>query len=128
MAMAILSIGILAMATLQIVSVKGNTSASNLTANAIIGESRVESLMSVAYDESDLSSGTHTPAQDADGVDNDADGQTDEDGETGPIVVSYTVNEDTPVLNAKTITYIVTRPHAFGRKTVTFIQVIPEII
>ncbi|WP_157067358.1 type IV pilus modification PilV family protein [Desulfosarcina cetonica] len=128
MAMAILAIGILGMATLQIVSVKGNTSASNLTANTIIGQDRVETLMSVTYDEADLSNGTHTPAQDADGVDNDADGTTDETGETGPIVVSYTVNEDTPVLNTKTVTYTVTRPHAFGRKTVTFIQVVPEII
>ncbi|BBO80107.1 hypothetical protein DSCO28_06730 [Desulfosarcina ovata subsp. sediminis] len=128
-AMAIFAIGILGVATLQITSVKGNTSASNLTVNTIIGEDRVESLMSVSYDDAtDLSSGDHTPVQDSDGVDNDSDGTTDEAGETGPIVVSYTVDEDTPVRNTKTVTYTVTRSHAFGQKTITFIQVIPEII
>ena len=85
--------------------------------------------MSVPYNHPvDLTNGTHTPAQAADGVDNDSDGTTDEAGETGPIVVSYTVADDTPVLKSKTITYSVTRAHPFGRKTTTFIQVIPEII
>ncbi|WP_319408632.1 prepilin-type N-terminal cleavage/methylation domain-containing protein [uncultured Desulfosarcina sp.] len=127
-AMAIFAIGILGVATLQITSVKGNTSAGNLTANTFVGEDRVETIMSAAYDNVILGDGTHTPAQDADGVDNNSDGQTDEAGETGPIVVSYTVADDTPVLRTKTVTYTVTRTHAFGRKTTTFIQVIPEII
>ena len=128
-AMAIFAIGILGVATLQITSARGNTSAGNMTANTFVGEDRVENIMSVSYNNTAvLGSGTFTPAQDADGVDNDSDGQTDEAGETGNIVVSYTVAEDTPVLRTKTITYTVTRTHAFGNKTTTFIQVIPEII
>jgi type IV pilus assembly protein PilV len=129
MAMVIFAIGILGVAALQVSAVKGNTSAGNVTANTFIGEDRVENLMSVSYNNPvDLVSGPHTPAQNADGVDNDSDGTTDESGETGPIVVSYTVVDDTPVLRSKTITYTVTRTHAFGQKTTTFIQVIPEII
>ena len=129
MAMAIFAIGILGVAAMQVTSVRGNTSASNITANTLVGEDRVENLMSVSYGNPvDLNDGAHTPAQAADGVDNDVDGTTDEAGETGPIVVSYTVVDDTPVLRSKTITYTVTRQHAFGRKTTTFIQVIPEII
>jgi type IV pilus modification protein PilV len=128
-AMAIFAIGILGVAALQVTSVKGNTSAGNVTANTFIGEDRVENIMSVDYNNTaSLGAGTFTPAQDADGVDNNSDGQTDESGETGPIVVSYTVADDTPVLRTKTVTYTVTRTHAFGRKTTTFIQVIPEII
>ena len=131
MAMAIFAIGILGVAAMQLTSVKGNTSAATLTANTFVGEDRVETIMSVDYnDPTNLTPGTHTPAQTADGVDNDSDGLIDEAGESGPIVVSYTVAEDTPVLNTKTITYMVTKDkdHVFGRKTVTFIQVIPEII
>jgi type IV pilus assembly protein PilV len=127
-AMAIFAIGILGVATLQITAVKGNTSAGNLTANTFVGEDRVETIMSRSYSAGDLSAGSHAPAQDADGIDNDVDGTTDEAGETGPVTVSYTVDDDMPVLNSKTITYTVTRPHAFGRKTITFMQVIPEII
>ena len=127
-AMAIFAIGILAVAALQVTAVKGNTSAANVTSNTFVGEDRVESLMFAEYDDStNLSVGSHTPSQDADGVDNNSDGTTDEAGETGPIVVSYTVAEDTPVSDTKTITYTVTRAHPFGQKTTTFIQVIPEI-
>lgn len=128
-AMAIFAIGILGVASMQLTSVRGNTSAGNVTANTFVGEDGVETLMSVPYnDETFLGAGTIAPAQIADGVDNDSDGTTDEAGETGPIVVSYTVAEDTPVLRTKTITYTVRRDHAFGQKTTTFIQVIPEII
>jgi type IV pilus assembly protein PilV len=128
-AMAIFAIGILGVASMQLTSVRGNTSAGNVTANTFVGEDGVETLMSVPYNDATfLGAGTIAPAQTADGVDNDSDGTTDEAGETGPIVVSYTVAEDTPVLRTKTITYTVTRNHAFGQKTTTFIQVIPEII
>lgn len=128
-AMAIFAVGILGVAAMQLTSVKGNTSAGNVTANTFVGEDRVETIMSVSYNNmATLSAGTHVPAQGADGVDNDSDGQTDEAGETGPITVSYTVADDTPVLKTKTVIYTVTRSHAFGRKTTTFIEVIPEII
>ncbi len=128
-AMAIFAIGILGVATMQISSVRGNTSAGNVTANTLVLEDRMESIMSLSYSNPvDLSDGVHTPAQDADGVDNDVDGTTDEAGETGPITVTYTIDDDTPVVRTKTITYTVTRTHAFGTKWTTFTQVLPEII
>jgi type IV pilus assembly protein PilV len=128
-AMAIFAIGILGVAAMQLSSVRGNTSASNVTANTFIGEDRLETIMSLSYNNQvDLSAGTHTPDQDVDGIDNDSDGTTDEAGETGPITVSYIVADNTPVVRTKTITYTVTRTHAFGTKWVTFTQVLPEII
>ncbi len=128
-AMAIFAIGILGVAAMQLSSVRGNTSAGNVTANTFILKDRMESIMSLSYGNAvDLSAGVHTPAQDADGVDNDADGTTDEAGESGPITISYTVADDTPVSRTKTITYTVTRTHAFGDKWTTFTQVLPEII
>jgi len=128
-AMAIFAIGILAVAAMQISSVRGNTSAGNVTANTFVLEDRLETMMSLPYNNQvDLSAGTHTPDQDADGVDNDSDGTTDEAGETGPITVSYTVTEHSPVRSTKTIEYTVTRTHAFGTKWSTFRQVLPEII
>ncbi|MCB2148536.1 MAG: prepilin-type N-terminal cleavage/methylation domain-containing protein, partial [Deltaproteobacteria bacterium] len=67
-AMAIFAIGILGVAALQITSVKGNTSAGNLTANTFVGEDRVENIMSVDFNNTaSLGAGTHTPAQDTDG-------------------------------------------------------------
>jgi type IV pilus assembly protein PilV len=128
-AMTIFAVGILGVAAMQLTSVRGNTSAANVTANTFIGEDRVETLMSAAYNSGTLGSGPQTFAtQDVDGIDNDVDGTTDEAGETGPVTVSYIVEDDTPVARSKTITYTVTRPHAFGQKTTIFMQVIPEII
>jgi prepilin-type N-terminal cleavage/methylation domain-containing protein len=128
-AMAIFSIGILGVATMQMTSTNGNTAAGKVTANSFVAESQVERLMGLAYGNPvDLSNGTHIPAQDVDGVDNDSDGAIDEAGETGPIIVQYNVADDTPVLRTKTITMWVRRPHLSGRKRTTIIQVIPEII
>lgn len=127
-AMAILSIGILGVATLQVTSTKGNLSAGVITQNTTVAQSQAEELMSLTYDNTNLAVGTHTPPQNADGVDNNSNGFVDEPGETGAITMSYTVDEDTPVVNTKTITITVTRPGFSGQKTSTIIHVIPEII
>ncbi|MDL2275075.1 prepilin-type N-terminal cleavage/methylation domain-containing protein [Desulfosarcina sp. OttesenSCG-928-G10] len=125
-AMAVFSIGILGVAGLQIISVKSNASASTLTLGAMAGENQVERLMGLKYTDAALFAGTHSPSQDNDGVDNNFDGQIDEPGETGPITVSYVVEDHTPVRNTKTITHTIVHPHVFGDKTISFVQVIPE--
>jgi prepilin-type N-terminal cleavage/methylation domain-containing protein len=127
-AMAILSIGILGVATLQVTSARGNLSAGVITQNVTVAQSHAENLMALSFENGDLAAGPHTPPQDADGVDNNSNGFIDEVGETGAITMSYTVNEDTPVVNTKTITITVTRPGFSGQKTSTIVHVIPEII
>ncbi len=127
-AMAILSIGILGVATLQVTSTKGNLSAGVITQNTTVAQSQAEDLMALSYDATDLAVGTHTPPQTADGVDNNNNGFVDEPGETGAVTMSYTVVADTPVVNTKTITITVNRPGFSGQKTSTIVHVIPEII
>lgn len=128
-ALAILSIGILGVASLQTTSVKGNLSAGTVTQNTLVAQSQAETLLGRSYNDlTDLSAGLHAPAQDADGVDNDSDGFVDETGETGVTTMTYTVADDTPVINTKTVTIAVTRPGFSGRKTSTIVHVIPEII
>lgn len=125
-AMAIFSIGILGMAALQISSTRGNATASLITLGTIMGENRVEMLMGLNYGDSALSPGTHLPDPENDGVDNNFNGQIDESGENGPVVVSYVVERDTPVRHTKTITHTLSCTHAFGDRTITFVQVIPK--
>jgi len=128
-AISIFAIGILGVASMQMTATKGNIAAGNLTQNVLVAQSQEEDLLMTPYHDVDrLSAGTHTPDQDADWVDNDGDGTVDESGETGPISVSYVVDEDTPVINTKTITMTVTKPHMTGRKTATIIHILPEII
>lgn len=112
-AMVIFAVGILSVAAMQTNATRGNTSANRATRSFIWCSDRMEVLKSLPYtafltDPSLLGAPdpgiTYTLAQDADGVDNDYDGQTDEAGETGNINIRYTVIDDDVLLNTKTIT------------------------
>lgn len=53
-AIAIFSIGMLAVASLQITSINANTSARKISDVTILAENQIESLMSLAYNDSEL--------------------------------------------------------------------------
>jgi type IV pilus assembly protein PilV len=55
----ILAIGILAIAGMQIISVKGNFFSSNVTQATILGQEKLEELKNIPYDNTDLSIGEH---------------------------------------------------------------------
>lgn len=55
----ILAIGLLAIAGMQITSVKGNFFSSNLTQASVLAQDRLETLKNVAYGDAGLSSGNH---------------------------------------------------------------------
>ena len=54
MVLAIFSIGILAVATMQITAVKGNSSARRVTEAVALAENRIENLLKLPYDHDDL--------------------------------------------------------------------------
>ena len=129
-AVAIFSIGILGVAALQSGSIRGNTSARGVTDIAVIATDRLEMLRSLPYNDPALSAdvGLFVLAQDADRVDNNYDGLIDEDNETGPLTIQYTVTGDWPLERTKTIAVTVTHDGASVRKEVTMQQIIPLII
>jgi type IV pilus assembly protein PilV len=142
-AMAIFSIGILGVAALQSGSIRGNTSARGVTDIAVIATDWLEMLRSLPYDDDALVGGpfgapvTHTPLPAPDGsvppaatdrIDNNYDGLIDEDNETGPLSIQYTVTTDWPIERTKTIEVTVTHDGASVRKQVTMQQIIPLII
>jgi type IV pilus assembly protein PilV len=55
----ILAIGLLAIAGMQITSVKGNFFSSNLTQASVLAQDRLELLRSLAWGHADLTGGTH---------------------------------------------------------------------
>jgi type IV pilus assembly protein PilV len=55
----ILAIGILAIAGLQITSIRGNYFSNNLTRATTLGQDKLEYLNNLSYDHTDLSSGHH---------------------------------------------------------------------
>ncbi len=97
-AMAVFAIGILAIFSMQMTATSSNALARGLTENYTAAMDKVEELLSLPYDDADLDPDPgvqpHTAATDADGIDNDGDGEIDEDGETGYITLSWEVWEN----------------------------------
>jgi type IV pilus assembly protein PilV len=107
-ALAIFAVGILAAWALQNSATRGNAGARNLTIAAACASDRLEQLIQLDYGHADLLLGAHTPAQTADGIDNDFDGEIDEAGETGPLGIRWQVTDDVPIQETKTIRVDVT--------------------
>lgn len=84
-AITIFSVGLLAVASMQLTSVKGNFSARNVTEAITLGQAKAEELYTLSYDHVDLTAGTHTQA-------------------LGYYNYSWTVVDDDVLNNTKTIT------------------------
>jgi type IV pilus assembly protein PilV len=117
-ALAIFSIGYLAYSSLQISATKSNTKARWLTLAVTCATDKIEQLLELPYSHADLSAGTHTLAEDADGIDNNSDGRIDEPSESGPLNFTWTVTDDVPIANVKTISISITWKNAYGQNTI----------
>jgi type IV pilus assembly protein PilV len=89
-AVSILTVGILAVASMQISAIRGNYIASTQTGGTTWAQDKIEYLMSLDYADPDLDAGSHTP-------------------ETHDIyTISWNVAADDPINNTKTISVNVT--------------------
>ena len=118
-AIAIFSIGILAVGAMQVSSVRGNAIARGVTEKVYLAGDRMEKLLVLPYTDALLAAGEHSEGmgsftRETDGIDNDNNGQIDETGETGFISISWNITDDVPLTETKTIEVTVTRTTAFG--------------
>jgi len=103
-AMAIFSVGMLAVGAMQITSTNTNASARIHTEEYTWVVDQIERLTALDYDLGDLTAGDHSVVQ-------------------GPYTVSWTVVDDTPVAGAKRITVTADGPHSRARPiTIDFIK------
>jgi prepilin-type N-terminal cleavage/methylation domain-containing protein len=103
-AMAIFSLGMLAVGTLQITSTNSNASARIHTEEYTWVVDQIERLTGLDYDDTDLTAGDHSVVQ-------------------GPYTVSWTVVDDTPVAGAKRIAVTADGSHSRARPiTINFIK------
>lgn len=124
-AMAVLTIGILSLYTMQVSAINGNATANRLTIATTAASDCYERLLNVPFDDATMDSTTNPhdesefagfilPAGvtsitwnvtngDADGIDNDNDGVIDEGAESGIKSVTYSVNYHDKAV-AKTLT------------------------
>lgn len=136
-AMAIFSIGILAVGNLYMSTGRGNTSARGISDGAEWASDRIELLLTRDYDHTELAAGVlHTPTADdptTDGLDNDYDGQVDEAGEAGSMSISWTIQEvvpdaNTDIYNYKILIITVNWSNWGGNKSVTMQNIVPKIV
>jgi prepilin-type N-terminal cleavage/methylation domain-containing protein len=103
-AMAIFSVGILAVGALQINSANTNTGARIYTEESTWVADQIERLTALDYDNADLIAGVHEVVQ-------------------GPYTVQWTVTDDAPVAGAKRIAVTATGAHRRARTiTIEFIK------
>ncbi len=101
-AMAVLSIGLLAIAAMQTSAIKGNATSNNLTLRTTSASNYIENLLNIPFNDARLTAGGHNPEND--GVDNDGDGVIDGPGDDGDWGYSITWNVTDDNSNQKTIT------------------------
>ena len=113
-ALGILAFGILAIASMQSTSLSGTFRARNVTGASTVGQDRIEILMGIPYDDPDLASGAHTP-------------------ETVTIGnytydVGWTVSDDQPIDNTKTIDVTVQWQEKGVQKTLSLVYIKMDVI
>jgi type IV pilus assembly protein PilV len=111
-AMAIFAVGILALAGLQVTYIGGNASAQMQTEATALGAQVIEHLKSLPFDAAELDSAANPHQPPA--------------GGSGPYDVQWTVADNTPVNNAKTIDVTVTPINRFNGRRVNISTIIAE--
>ena len=107
-ALVIFAVGLLAVATMQISSIGGNSTASQITDASTLAANQVEILMGLPYADPDLANGAHPALI------------------SGNYQITWTVTDDTPTTATKTVTVNV--QNLLDNRTVFYTSVVPEII
>jgi type IV pilus assembly protein PilV len=110
-AITVLTIGLLAVSTMQVSSIRGNAFAARQTEGTTIALDRLEKIMSLSYDDADLAAGSHSDPSPLSGYS-----------------VFWDVEDDSPLNNTKRVNVTV-RWTAHGvQKNVSAERIVPRII
>jgi prepilin-type N-terminal cleavage/methylation domain-containing protein len=123
-AIAILTFGILAVATMQAAYIRGIFFSSTVTEGTTWAGDEVERLAALPWDDLLLQD------TDGDGVPGlgDIGGNADNSNVHGRYTINWNVADNTPITNTKTINVIVTWTDRGAQKTVSLQRVVPRII
>jgi len=110
-AICILMFGLLAVASMQASSIRGNALAGGLTTGVYHGSQELERIMNLSYDHADLSSGDHTAPSPPTGF-----------------TITWTVTDNSPIPDTKTVRLTTSWTEHGADKSATFHHVVPRII
>ena len=110
-AISVLTIGILAVASMQVSAIRGNSFAIRQTESTTIALDRMEKIMALSYEDAELAAGSHT-----------------DPSPPSRYGVVWNVAADSPLNNAKRVTVMVTWTDHGTNKTVSLERIVPRII
>jgi len=111
-AMGIFAIGILAVASMQITAMQGNRSARIQTEAVSLAAQKLEELTAVPYTDGQLAAGTHSES--------DA-------GPNNQFDIDWTVTEDSPLTDTKTISMTVSWDDTSGQRSAEFNHIVADL-
>jgi Tfp pilus assembly protein PilV len=106
-AISILAFGLLAVASMQATAIRGNSFAGGVTGGMSWAVDQAEKLMALPYDDANLDEGDHSTTE-------------------GRYSIDWTVTDDTPTTDSKTINVIVTWTHQGVQKNVSIQHIIAK--
>jgi type IV pilus assembly protein PilV len=109
-AISILAIGLLAIASMQVAAIRGNHFASNVTEGTCFAADRLEKLLSLQYAHADLAAGAHT-----------------DPSPPGGYTITWNVTDDSPINDTKTINLTVIWANHGAQKSVSMLRIIPKM-
>ena len=110
-AMSILSIGLLALASLQLSTIRGKAFASGLTEGSVLAANRMGKLLALPYTDAALTPGSHTAPKPPEGY-----------------AITWQVSDNNPVRNTKTIHLTVTWADQGIKKSVAMSRVMLHLL
>jgi type IV pilus assembly protein PilV len=110
-AVSILSVGLLALGSMQVSAIGGNAHSANVTDGSTLAADRLEKLLALPYTHADLSSGAHV----------------DPSPPTGR-TVSWNIVDNAPLANTKTITLTVQWTDHAVQKSVSMQRIIARML
>lgn len=103
-AMAVFAVGVLALATMQVSSIRGNASSESITEAGNLASAQIETLMALSYMDNALSDSNNDGSAGLARTGAAADHQQTQ----GRYVICWNVAQDVPATNNKTLNIIVT--------------------
>ncbi|MBW2063681.1 MAG: hypothetical protein JRJ03_01990 [Deltaproteobacteria bacterium] len=110
-AISILAVGLLGIASMQVSSIRGNSTAMSVTEASCLSADRLEKLMSLPYSHSDLSAGNHADPSPPAGY-----------------TITWSVTDDFPLQGTKTVIVTTTWIDHGVSKSVSMQRVLPSFI
>lgn len=110
-AISVLTIGILAVSSMQVSAIRGNSFAGRQSEGTTIALDRLEKLMSLSYGDADLAAGSHTAPS-----------------PSSRYTVAWNVSDDSPMDNAKRVIVTVRWTAHGAQKNVSSERIIPRMM